>query len=73
MTAAEGDQLLLRTHAPEAAGLCLRTPPLLPHVVNLKGQRINKTPAYKTRKPQALVDTGLSVKAAERLKVRRKS
>ncbi|RXN29128.1 nitric oxide-associated 1-like protein [Labeo rohita] len=73
VTAAKGDQLLLRTHAPEAAGLCLRTPPLLPHVVNLKGQRINKTPAYKTRKPQALVDTGLSVKAAERLKVRKKN
>ncbi|KTF81131.1 hypothetical protein cypCar_00005241 [Cyprinus carpio] len=72
VTAAEGDQLLLRTQAPEAAGLCLRTPPLLPQVVNLKGQRINKTPAYKTRKPQALVDTGLSVNAAERLKVRRK-
>ncbi|KAK2890913.1 hypothetical protein Q8A67_013556 [Cirrhinus molitorella] len=73
VTAAIEDQLLLRTHAPEAAGLCLRTPPLLPHVVNLKGQRINKTPAYKTRKPQVLVDTGLSVKAAERLKVRRKN
>ncbi|KAG1962382.1 nitric oxide-associated protein 1 [Pimephales promelas] len=72
VTAAEGDQLFLRTHAPEAAGLCLRTPPLLPHIVNCKGQRINKSPAYKTRKPQALVDVGLSVKAAERLKVRRK-
>ncbi|XP_016102483.1 nitric oxide-associated protein 1-like [Sinocyclocheilus grahami] len=72
VTAAEGDQLLLRTQAPEAAGLCLRTPPLLPHLVNLKGQRINKTPAYKTRKLQVLVDTGLSVKAAERLKVRNK-
>jgi len=45
---------------------------LLPHIVNCKGQRINKSPAYKTRKPQALVDVGLSVKAAERLKVRRK-
>ncbi|XP_067313230.1 nitric oxide-associated protein 1 [Pseudorasbora parva] len=71
VTAAEGDQLFLRTHAPEAAGLCLRTP-LLPHIVNLKGQRINKSPAYKTRKPQTLVDIGLSVKAAERLNVRRK-
>lgn len=72
VTAAEGDQLFLRTHAPEAAGLCLRTPPLLPHIVNLKGQRIKKSPAYKTKKPQVLVDIGLSVKAAERLKVRRK-
>ncbi|KAK9963411.1 hypothetical protein ABG768_006598 [Culter alburnus] len=72
VTAAEGDQLFLRTHAPEAAGLCLRNPPLLPHVVNLKGQRIKKSPAYKTKKPQALVDIGLSVKAAERLNVRRK-
>ncbi|XP_051513596.1 nitric oxide-associated protein 1-like [Myxocyprinus asiaticus] len=72
VTAAEGDQLLLRAHAPEAAGLCLRTPPLLPHIVNLKGERINKTSAYKTKKPQALVDTGLSAKAAERLKVRKK-
>ncbi|KAK7141049.1 hypothetical protein R3I93_015260 [Phoxinus phoxinus] len=72
VTAAEGNQLFLRTHAPEAAGLCLRTPPLLPHIVNRKGQRINKSPAYKTKKPQALVDIGLSVKAAERLNVRRK-
>lgn len=72
VTAAKGDQLFLRTHAPEAAGLCLRTPSLLPHIVNQKGQRINKSPAYKTRKPQALVDIGLSVKAAERLNVRRK-
>ncbi|XP_073676470.1 nitric oxide-associated protein 1 [Garra rufa] len=73
VTADKEDQLLLRTHAPEAAGVCLRTPPLLPHVVNLKGQRINKTPTYKTRKPQTLVDSSLSVKAAERLKVKRKT
>ncbi|XP_056625973.1 nitric oxide-associated protein 1 [Triplophysa dalaica] len=71
VTAAEG-QLLLRTHAPEGSGLCLRTPPLLPHIVNLKGERIKKTPGYKTKQPQALVDAGLSVKAAERLKVKTK-
>ncbi|XP_065098112.1 nitric oxide-associated protein 1 [Paramisgurnus dabryanus] len=72
VTAAEGDHLLLRAHAPDEAGLCLRTPPLLPHIINLKGERIKKTPAYKNKKPQALVDTGLSARAAERLKVRTK-
>lgn len=67
VTADAGDQLLLRTRAPAAAGVCLRTPPLLPHIVRLKGQRIHRSAAYKTRKPQTLMDTGLSARAAQRL------
>ncbi|CDQ62339.1 unnamed protein product [Oncorhynchus mykiss] len=72
VTGVEGNSLLLRAHAPVGAGLSLRSPPLLPNIVNLKGERIKKSVAYKTRKPQALVDTSLSYKGAERLKVKKK-
>ncbi|XP_038554784.1 nitric oxide-associated protein 1 isoform X4 [Micropterus salmoides] len=72
VTAAEGDQLLLRVHGPEAAGFSLRTPPLLPHVVSLKGERIRKSAAYKLVKPPGLLDSGLSAHGAERLQVKKK-
>ncbi|XP_029958085.1 nitric oxide-associated protein 1 [Salarias fasciatus] len=52
VTAVEGDQLLLKVHGPLAAGSRLRTPPLLPRIVSLKGERIRKTPAYKQLKWQ---------------------
>ncbi|KAI4891843.1 hypothetical protein NFI96_029009, partial [Prochilodus magdalenae] len=68
VTATEGEHLLLRTHAPEAAGLGLRNPPLLPHIVNVKGDRIRKTPAYKTKQPRALVDTCLPTQAKRKRK-----
>lgn len=73
VTAVEGDQVSLRVHGPEAAGFSLRTPPLLPHIVSLKGERIRKSAAYKPMKPQGLLDTGLSAKGAERLKVKLKT
>ncbi|XP_030621361.1 nitric oxide-associated protein 1 [Chanos chanos] len=60
VTGVEGDRLLLRAHAPEAGGLCLRSPPLLPHIVNIKGERIRKSPTYKTKKPQTVLDSKLS-------------
>ncbi|KAM9457318.1 nitric oxide-associated protein 1 [Clarias gariepinus] len=56
VTAAESERILVRGHAPEDAGLCLRDPPLLPHIVNVKGARIPKSPVYRTKKPQALLD-----------------
>lgn len=72
MTAVEGDQLSLRVHGPEAAGFSLRTPPLLPHIVSLKGERIRKSAAYKPVKPPGLLDSGLSDRGAERLRVKKK-
>ena len=54
VTGVEGDQLVLRAHAPGPSGLSLRTPPLLPHVVTLKGERVRKSSAYKPRKSPAL-------------------
>ncbi|XP_040903691.1 nitric oxide-associated protein 1 [Toxotes jaculatrix] len=72
VTAVEGDEVLLRVHGPEAAGFSLRTPPLLPHIVSLKGQRVQKSAAYKLMKPPGLVDSGLSAKGAERLQVKKK-
>ncbi|KAK3520867.1 hypothetical protein QTP70_034867 [Hemibagrus guttatus] len=60
VTAADSERLRLRCHAPEETGLCLRDPPLLPHIINVKGPRIPKSPAYRTKKPQAPLDTILS-------------
>uniref|UniRef100_W5K952 Nitric oxide associated 1 n=1 Tax=Astyanax mexicanus TaxID=7994 RepID=W5K952_ASTMX len=61
VTAAQGERLRLRAHAPKAAGLCLRTPPLLPHIVNVKGDRIRKSAAYKPKKPQTVNNRSLPV------------
>nr|XP_020444983.1 nitric oxide-associated protein 1-like [Monopterus albus] len=55
VTAVEGDQVLLRVHGPEAAGFTLREPPLLPHIVSLKGERIRKSPAYELMKPAGML------------------
>ncbi|KAM7389270.1 hypothetical protein PAMP_023258 [Pampus punctatissimus] len=72
VTAVEGEQLLLRVHGPEAAGFSLRTPPLLPHIVSLKGKRIRKSAAYKPVKPEGQLDSGLLARGAERLQVKKK-
>ncbi|KAK2848707.1 hypothetical protein Q5P01_008541 [Channa striata] len=72
VTAVEGDQVLLRVHGPQTAGFSLRTPPLLPHVVSLKGDRIRKTPAYKLVKPLGLLDSGLSARAVKRPQAKKK-
>lgn len=69
MTAVAGEQVQLRIHGPAAAGFGLRTPPLLPHVVTLKGERLHKSAAYKPLKVSGLID-GLS--AARRLQVMKK-
>ncbi|KAG8004353.1 Nitric oxide-associated protein 1 [Nibea albiflora] len=72
VTAPDGDQLVLRVHGPEAAGFNLRTPPLLPHVIALKGERIRKTAAYKPIKPLGLLAGGMSDHGAERLQMQKK-
>ncbi|KAM7418259.1 hypothetical protein PAMA_017760 [Pampus argenteus] len=72
VTAVEGEQLLLRVHGPEEAGFSLRTPPLLPHIVSLKGERIRKSAAYKPVKPEGRLDSGLLARGAERLQVKKK-
>uniref|UniRef100_A0A8C4GQR4 Nitric oxide associated 1 n=1 Tax=Dicentrarchus labrax TaxID=13489 RepID=A0A8C4GQR4_DICLA len=72
VTAAEGDEVLLRVHGPEAVAFSVRTPPLLPHIVSLKGERIQKSAAYKPMKPPGLLDGGLSIHGAERLHVKKK-
>lgn len=55
VTAVEGDQVLLRAHAPAASGLSLRSPPLLPNVVTVKGGRLRKSSAYKLKKRPSLL------------------
>lgn len=48
------DRLHLRGYTPEGTVLTVR-PPLLPYIVNIKGQRLKKSVAYKTKKPVSLV------------------
>ncbi|KAM9357199.1 nitric oxide-associated protein 1 [Symphorus nematophorus] len=72
VTAAEGDQLTLRVHGPAATAFGLRTPPLLPHVVSLKGERIRKSSTYRTVRTAGLLDSGLSARGADRLQVKTK-
>ncbi|XP_053734681.1 nitric oxide-associated protein 1 [Synchiropus splendidus] len=54
VTAAVGELPLLRLHSPEGVHMGLRTPSLLPHIVSLRGERLRKSPAYKTARPTAL-------------------
>ncbi|XP_062964086.1 nitric oxide-associated protein 1 isoform X2 [Cynocephalus volans] len=48
------DILHLRGYTPQGTVLTVR-PPLLPHIVNIKGQRIKRSVAYKTKKPPSLL------------------
>ncbi|XP_004382937.2 nitric oxide-associated protein 1 [Trichechus manatus latirostris] len=48
------DRLHLRGYTPQGTVLTVR-PPLLPYVVNIKGKRIKKSVAYKTKRPPSLV------------------
>ncbi|KAM9833714.1 nitric oxide-associated protein 1 [Syngnathus typhle] len=59
VTVLEGEVPLLRLHGPPSAAFGLRTPPLLPHVVSLKGARVPKSVAYKTMTPRVLPDVRL--------------
>ncbi|XP_035017012.2 nitric oxide-associated protein 1 isoform X1 [Hippoglossus stenolepis] len=72
VTAVEGDQVILRVLSPLTAGFSLRTPPMLPHIVSLKGERIRKSAAYKLMKPPGLMDDGVSARGAKRQPVKRK-
>eukprot|EP00079_Xenopus_tropicalis_P038204 XP_017951975.1 PREDICTED: nitric oxide-associated protein 1 isoform X4 [Xenopus tropicalis] len=55
VTAHSGEQLHLRCFTPKGTSLTIRQPPLLPLVVNIKGERLRKGPAYATKKPPCLV------------------
>ncbi|KAM8803313.1 nitric oxide-associated protein 1 [Rhynchonycteris naso] len=48
------DRLRLRGYTPQGTVLTVR-PPLLPHIVNIKGERIKRSVAYKTKKLPSLV------------------
>ncbi|XP_034860796.1 nitric oxide-associated protein 1 [Mirounga leonina] len=48
------DRLHLRGYTPQGTVLTVR-PPLLPHIVNIKGERLKRSVAYKTKKPPSLV------------------
>lgn len=58
VTAASGQRVALRLHGPQGAPYDVRTPPLLPHLVQLRGERVARSPKYKTVKPMALLGGG---------------
>ncbi|XP_036620486.1 nitric oxide-associated protein 1 [Trichosurus vulpecula] len=56
ITSPSKDKLHLRGYTPQGTTLTIRQPPLLPHIVNVKGERIKNSVAYKTKRPLSLVD-----------------
>lgn len=62
VTAVEDDEVTLRVHGPAGVRYSVRTPPLLPHIVTVKGKRIHKSVSYKSVKPRPLVNEGMKVK-----------
>ncbi|XP_067412990.1 nitric oxide-associated protein 1 [Emydura macquarii macquarii] len=56
ITAHLEDKLHLRAYTPEGTTLMIRQPPLLPHIVDIKGRRIGGSASYKTKKPIPLVE-----------------
>lgn len=68
VTAAAGDQVLLRVHGPDLSGFRLRTPALLPHIVSLKGERVRRSPAYRPLKGPGSPDGGLRLHGPKKKK-----
>ncbi|EMP29507.1 Putative protein C4orf14 like protein [Chelonia mydas] len=56
ITAHLEDKLQLRAYSPEGTTLMIRKPPLLPHIVDIKGTRIRGSVSYRTKKPPPLVE-----------------
>ncbi|XP_044536643.1 nitric oxide-associated protein 1 [Gracilinanus agilis] len=56
VTSLSEDKLHFRGYTPQGTTLTIRQPPLLPYIVNVKGERIKKSVAYKTKRPLSLVD-----------------
>ncbi|KAJ7335479.1 hypothetical protein JRQ81_013420 [Phrynocephalus forsythii] len=55
VTAPLGEQIHLKCYTPEGTKLSVRKPPLLPYIVQVKGKRKKRSPAYETKKPSPLV------------------
>ncbi|XP_048450614.1 nitric oxide-associated protein 1 isoform X3 [Rhincodon typus] len=56
VTAQSQDKIRLRAYTPAGIGLTVEKPPLLPFIINVKGERIRKSPAYKLKKLQPIVE-----------------
>ncbi|XP_072476957.1 nitric oxide-associated protein 1 [Notamacropus eugenii] len=56
ITTPSEDTVHLRGYTPQGTALTIRQPPLLPHIVGVKGERVKNSVAYKTKKPFSLVD-----------------
>ncbi|XP_067839494.1 nitric oxide-associated protein 1 [Heptranchias perlo] len=65
VTAHSEDKIQLRAYTPSGIGLMVEKPPLLPFIVNVKGERIRKSPAYKLKKPLPVVQNLQSVPASK--------
>ncbi|XP_062984507.1 nitric oxide-associated protein 1 [Elgaria multicarinata webbii] len=55
VTAHSSNKMHLRCYTPEGTMLTVRKPPLLPHVIHIKGRRMRGSSAYQTKRPPALV------------------
>ncbi|KAG8454512.1 hypothetical protein GDO86_000940, partial [Hymenochirus boettgeri] len=55
VTGHAGEQLYLRCYTPQGTTMTVRQPPLLPQIVNIRGERIRKSPAYVSKKSHCLV------------------
>ncbi|XP_030050421.1 nitric oxide-associated protein 1 [Microcaecilia unicolor] len=71
VTAHSEDKLCLRGYTPKGTTLMIHQPPLLPYIVHVKGERIRKTPVYKTKRPPSLVNNLQSGESKQRLKKRK--
>ncbi|GCC29786.1 hypothetical protein chiPu_0008228 [Chiloscyllium punctatum] len=56
VTAQSEDKIRLRAYTPAGIGLTVEKPPLLSFIVNVKGERIRKSPAYKLKKILPVVE-----------------
>ncbi|XP_053155671.1 nitric oxide-associated protein 1 [Hemicordylus capensis] len=56
VTAHSYNKMHLKCYAPERTTLMVRKPPLLPYIVQIKGERIKRSSAYRPKKPPPLVE-----------------
>lgn len=50
LTGEEGREYELKVYTPEMKGIYVRSPPLLPHSVMLRGNRLERSPAFSNNR-----------------------
>uniref|UniRef100_UPI003590001A nitric oxide-associated protein 1-like n=1 Tax=Myxine glutinosa TaxID=7769 RepID=UPI003590001A len=70
VTARLGDVVRLRAYVPLGTSCLLRSPPLLPHIVTVRGARMRRSPSYSTKRLPSVVE---HVKEEDLINRRRKA